>query len=141
MCALEHSRHMHIQVIVHLEGAQTKHLIAHEQSVENKSLDKAWGPPELEPPVQMALNIMCNEVPLEPLNQKYGLGAAPKTSNMVILKRSEMWIADSGASNHAPSVTLYVSTGRMPGTGSTHGIVGKSVACGKLTYHTHIVIE
>jgi hypothetical protein len=34
--------------------------------------------------------------------QEYGLGVTPKPkmSNMAILKRSDMWITDSGAPNH-----------------------------------------
>ena len=45
---------------------------------------------------------------------------------MDMLKRSDMWIADSGASNHVTFSDNDCSNNRNA-TGLTHGIVGNSV--------------
>ena len=58
--------------------------------------------------------------------QEYGLGVTPKMSNMAILKRSDMWITDSGAPNHVTFSDLGCVNKRRS-SGATHGIVDKSV--------------
>jgi hypothetical protein len=57
---------------------------------------------------------------------EYGLGTKNMMASMTMLKRSDMWIADSGASNH---VTLDDKgcQNKRNATGLTHGIVGKPV--------------
>jgi hypothetical protein len=60
------------------------------------------------------------------VDQEYGLRATPTISNMTILKRSDMWITDSGASNHVTFSDIGCIN-RRQSISSTHGKVGKSV--------------
>jgi hypothetical protein len=55
-----------------------------------------------------------------------GLGAKKQVTSMYMLKRSDIWIADSGASNHVTFSDKGCRNKRFA-TGSTHGIVGNPV--------------
>ncbi len=57
---------------------------------------------------------------------EYGLGTKNQVTSMDNLKRIDMWIADSGASNHVTLSDKGCRNKRIA-TGSTHGIVGNSV--------------
>jgi hypothetical protein len=57
---------------------------------------------------------------------EYGLGTKTMMASMTMLKRSDMWIADSGASNHVTFSDKGSQNKRNP-SGLTLGIVGESV--------------
>ena len=57
---------------------------------------------------------------------EYGLGAKNRVTSMDMLKRTAIWIADSGASNHVTFSDKGCRNKRIA-TRSTHGIVGNSV--------------
>ncbi len=60
-----------------------------------------------------------------PIN-KYGLSTINMMTSMNMLKRSDVWIADSGDSNHV-TFSDKGCLNKRDTTGLTHGIVGKSV--------------
>jgi hypothetical protein len=57
---------------------------------------------------------------------EYGLGTKNMIASIDMLKRSDMWIADSGASNHV-TFSDKGCRNKIIATGLTHGIVGESV--------------
>jgi hypothetical protein len=57
---------------------------------------------------------------------EYGLGAKNRVTSMDMLKRTAIWIADSGASNHVTFSDKGCRNKRFA-TGSTHGIIGNSM--------------
>ena len=57
---------------------------------------------------------------------EYGLETKNQVTSMDKLKRINMWITDSGASNHVTFSDKGFRNKRIA-TGSTHGIVGNSV--------------
>ncbi len=57
---------------------------------------------------------------------EYELGTKNMIASMDMLKRSDMWIADSGASNHVTFSDKGCRNKRIA-TGTTHGIVDESV--------------
>jgi hypothetical protein len=54
---------------------------------------------------------------------EYGLGTKTMMASMTMLKRSDMWIADSGASNHVTFSDKRCQNKR-DATDSTHKVVG-----------------
>jgi hypothetical protein len=57
---------------------------------------------------------------------EYGLETKNQVTSMDMLKRTDLWISDSGASNHVTFCDKGCRKKRIA-TGSTHGIVGNSV--------------
>jgi hypothetical protein len=78
------------------------------------------------PDKQVSRKAPSHHGPTHSLKKEYGLGVKNQVTTMDMLTRSDMWIADSGASNQ---VTFSDKGCRniSYATGSTHGILGNSV--------------
>jgi hypothetical protein len=114
--AVEHDRCMKLLAVNHVR--------AQGWSVQTGSYKDVWD--ELEPKEQVTTTTSKYLGPFGHPAQEYGLRAANMMASMNMLKRSDMWIADSGASNHVTFSDLGCVTQREA-TGLTHRIVDRLV--------------
>ncbi len=85
-----------------------------------------WGPPKMGPDKQVSRKAPSHHGPAHSPKKEYGLGLKNQVTTMDMLERSDMWIADSGASNHVTFSDKGCRNRRIS-TELTHGIVGNSV--------------
>ncbi len=85
-----------------------------------------WDPPEMGPNKQVSKMVPSHHCPPYSPKTEYGLGAKNQVTSMDMLKRTDIWIADSGASNHVIFSAKGCRNKRIA-SGSTHIIVGNSV--------------
>jgi hypothetical protein len=85
-----------------------------------------WGPQKMGPNKQVSRKVPSHHGPAHSPKEEYGLGVKNQVTTMDMLKRSDMWIADSGASNHVTFSDKGCRNKRIA-TGLTHGIVSNSV--------------
>jgi hypothetical protein len=78
------------------------------------------------PNKQVSTKVPSHHGPAHSPTQEYGLGVKNQVTTMDMLKRSDMWIAYSGVSNHVTFNDKGCRNKRIA-TGLTHGIVGNSV--------------
>jgi hypothetical protein len=104
----------------------TSHLEDQQRSVQAETKEGKWDPQEMGTHKQANKMVTSNHGPAYSPKIEYGLGTKNMIASMNMLKRSDMWIADSGASNH---VTFSVKgcRNKRVATGLTHRIVGESV--------------
>jgi hypothetical protein len=77
------------------------------------------------PNEQVSRNVPSHHGPAHSPKKEYGLGVKTQVTTMDMLKRSDMWIADSGVSNHV----IFSDKGcrnKRNATWLTHGIVEDS---------------
>jgi hypothetical protein len=94
-----------------------------QRSIPAKTAARKCGPPKMGPNKQVSRKVPSNHGPAHSPKNEYGLGVKNQVATMDMLKRSDMWIADSGASNHVKFSDKGCKNKRNA-TGSTHGIVG-----------------
>jgi hypothetical protein len=85
-----------------------------------------WGPQKMGPNKQVSRKVPSHHGPAHSPKKEYVLGVKNQDTTMYMLKRSDMWIADSGASNHV-TFSDNGCRNKRNATGLTHGIVGNSV--------------
>jgi hypothetical protein len=95
-------------------------------SIPAKTNAGKWGPPKMGPNKQVSRKAPSHHGPAHSPKKEYGLGVKNQVTTMDMLKRSDMWIADSGASNHVIFSDKNCRNKRNA-TGLKHGIVGNSV--------------
>ncbi len=78
----------------------TSHVEAQQWSVPAGTDAGKLGPQKMVPNKQVSRKVPSHHGPAHPPTKEYGLGVKNQVSSMDMLKRSDMWIADSGASNH-----------------------------------------
>jgi hypothetical protein len=78
------------------------------------------------PNKHVSREIPSHHGPAHSPKKEYGLGVKNQVTIMDMLKRSDIWIADSGASNHVTFSDKGCRNKRIA-TGLTHGIVDNSV--------------
>ncbi len=78
------------------------------------------------PDKQVSRKAPSHHGPAHSPKKEYGLGVKNQVTTMDMLKRSDMWIADSGASNHV-TFSDKGCRNKRNSTGLAHGIVGNSV--------------
>jgi hypothetical protein len=114
-----------------LHDNQMKELVASHMEDQQRS-DQAktgagkWDPPEIEPNEQVSKMVPSHHGPAYSPKTEYGLGAKNQITSMDMLKKTDVWIANSGASNHVTFSDKGCRNKRIA-TGLTHGIVGNSV--------------
>jgi hypothetical protein len=84
------------------------------------------GSTKMGPNKQVSKKAPSHQGPAHSPKKEYGLGIKNQVTIMDMLKRSDMWIADSGASNHVTFSDKGCRNRRIT-TGLTYGIVGNSV--------------
>jgi hypothetical protein len=87
-----HNRKMKEFVASHVEDQQ--------RSVQAESDTDKWDPPDMGPNKQVSNLVPSYHGPAYSLKTEYRLGAKNQVTSMDMLKRIDMWITDSGASNH-----------------------------------------
>jgi hypothetical protein len=104
----------------------TSHVEDQQRSVPVETDAGKWGPQKMGPNKQVSRKVPSHHGPAHSPKKKYGLGVKNQVTTMDVLKRSGMWIVDSGASNH---VTLNDKgcRNKIIATVLTHRIVGNSV--------------
>jgi hypothetical protein len=120
-----------LQEQAELHDNQMKELVAshvedHQRSVPAENGKVKWCPLKMGPNEQVSKMVPSHHGPAHSPKKEYGLETRGQVTTMDILKRSDMWIADSGASNHVTFSDKGCRNKRIA-TGSTHGIVGDSV--------------
>ncbi len=113
-----HDKQMKELVISHAENQQ--------RSVQADTDAGKWNPPEMGPNKQASKMVPNHHGPAYSPKTEYGLGAINQVTSMNMLKRTDIWIADSGASNHVTFSDKGCRNKKIA-TGSTHRIVGDSV--------------
>ncbi len=114
-----------------LHDNQMKKLVANhvenqQRSVQAEIKAGKWDPPEMGPNKQVSKMVPSHDDPAYSLKTEYELGAKNQVTSMDMLKRIDIWIADSGASNHVIFSDNKCRNKRIA-TVSTHRIVGNSV--------------
>jgi hypothetical protein len=104
----------------------TRHVEDQQRSVQAETDAGKWDPPEMGPNKQVSKMVQSHHGPAYSPKTEYGLGAKNQATSMDMLKRTDIWIADSGASNHVTFSDKGCRNKRIA-TGSTHKIVGNSV--------------
>ncbi len=107
----------------------TSHVEDQQRSVQVETDAGRWDPPEIGPNKQVSKMVPSHHGPAYSPNTEYGLCAEYQVTTMDMLKRTDIWIADSGASNHVTYATFSDKGCRNKriATGSTHGVIGNSV--------------
>jgi hypothetical protein len=96
------------------------------RSVQAETNAGKWDPPEMGPNKQVSKMVPSHHGTACSPKIEYGLGAKNQVTSVDMVKRTDIWIADSGASNHVLLSDKGCRNKRIA-TGSTHGIVGGSV--------------
>ncbi len=114
-----------------LHGRQIKELVAshvedQQRSVQAETNAGKWDPPDTGPNKQVSKMLPSYHGLAYSPKTEYGLETKSQVTSMDMLKRIDMWIADSGASNHVTFSDKGCRNKRIA-TGSTHQIVGDSV--------------
>jgi hypothetical protein len=104
----------------------TSHVEDKQRSVPAETDAGKWGPQKMGPGKQVSRKAPSHHGPAHSTKKKYGLGVKNQVTTMDMLKRFDMWIADSGASNHV-TFSDKGCRNRTIATGLVHGIVGNSV--------------
>ena len=78
------------------------------------------------PNEQVSKMVLSHHGPAQAPKTEYGLGAKNQVTSMDMLKSTDIWIADSGASNHETFSDKGCRNKRIA-TGSTQVFVGNSV--------------
>ncbi len=105
----------------------TSHVEDQQRSpVQAETKEGKWDPQEMGANEQASNMVTSYHRPAYSPKTEYGLGTKNIIASMNMLKRNDMWIADSGASNHVTFSDKECRNKRMA-TRLTHGIVGKSV--------------
>ena len=78
----------------------TSHVEDQQRSVQVETNAGKWDPPEMGPNKQVSKLAPSHHVPAYSTKTEYGLGAKNQATYMDMLNRTDIWIADSGASNH-----------------------------------------
>ncbi len=104
----------------------TSHVEDQQRSVPPKTNEGEWDPPKMGPDEQVSRKVPNHHGSAHSPKKEYGLGVKNQVTTMDMLKRSDMWIADSGASNHV-TFSDKGCRNKRNATGLTHGIVGNSV--------------
>ncbi len=102
------------------------HVEDQQRSVNAETNAGTWDPPDMGPNKQVSKMVPSYHGPAYSPKTVYGLGTKNQVTSMDMLRRINMWIADSGASNHVTFSDKGCRNKRIA-TGSTHGIVGDSV--------------
>jgi hypothetical protein len=102
------------------------HMEDQHRSVKAEANDGKWGPQEMGPNKQANKMVARHHGPAYSPESEYGLETKTMMAFMTMLKRSDMRIADSGASNYVTFSDKRCQNKR-DATGLTHGIVGESV--------------
>ena len=95
-------------------------------SVQAETNTGKWDPTEMGPNKQVSKMVPSHQGLAYSPKTEYGLGAKNQVTSMDMLKRTDIWIADSGASNHVTFSDKGCRNKRIA-TGLTHGIVSNSV--------------
>ena len=109
-----------------MKGLVTSHVEDQQRSIPAETNTGKWGPPKMGPNKQVSRMVPSHHGPAHSPKKEYGLRIKNQVTTMDMLKRSDMWIADSGASNHVTFSDKGCRNKRIA-TGSTHQIVGDSV--------------
>ncbi len=117
--AKTHDRQMKELAASHVEDQQP--------SVQAEANSGKWGPQEMGPNEQANKMVTRRHGPAFSPKSEYGLGTKTMMASMTMLKRSDMWIADLGASNHITISDKGCQNKRDATGGLTHRIVSKSV--------------
>jgi hypothetical protein len=120
---------LELQQKAKLHDNQMKELVTshvQQRSVPAETNAGKWGPQKMGPNKQVSRKVPSHHGPAHPPKKEYWLGVKNQVTTMDMLKRSDMWIADSGASNHVTFIDKGCRNKRIV-TGPTHGIVGASV--------------
>jgi hypothetical protein len=104
----------------------TSHVEDQQRSAPAETDAGKWGPQTMGPNKQVSRKIPSHHGPAHSPKKEYGLGVKNQVTTMDMLKRSDMWIADSGASNHV-TFSDNGCRNKIIATGSTHRIVGNLV--------------
>jgi hypothetical protein len=104
----------------------TSHVEDQQRSVLAETNASKWGPQKMRPNKQVSRKVPRHHGPAHSSKKEYGLGVKTKFTIMDMLKRSDMWIADYGASNHV-TFSDKGCRNKKNATGLTHGVVGDSV--------------
>jgi hypothetical protein len=108
-----------------MKELMASHVEDQHRSIQAETDAGKWDPPEMGPNKQVSKMVPSHQGLAYSPKTEYGLGAKNQVTSMDMLKRTDIWIADSGASNH---VTFSDKECRKRiATGSTHGIAGNSV--------------
>ncbi len=109
-----------------MKGLVTSHVEDQQRSVPVETDAGQWGSQKMGPVKQVSKKAPSHHGPSHSPKKEYGLGVKNQLTTMDMLKRSDIWIADSGASNHVTFSDKGCRNIRNA-TGLTHGIVGDSV--------------
>jgi hypothetical protein len=104
----------------------TSHVEDQQRSVQKEANEGKWDPQELGTSKQTNKMVISFHGPANSPKTEYGLGTKNMIASMDMLKRSDMWIADSGASNQMTFSDKGCRHKRIA-TGLAHGIVGELV--------------
>ncbi len=104
----------------------TSHMEDQQRSVQVETNTGKWDPPEMGPNKQVIKMVPSYHGPAYSPKTEYGLGAKNQVRSMDMLKRTDIWFADSGATNHVTFSDKGCRNKRFA-TGSTYRVVGNSV--------------
>jgi hypothetical protein len=97
-----------------------------QRSVQAETNAGKWDPLEMGPNKQVSKMVPSHHGPAYSLKTEHGLGAENQVTSMDMLKSTDVWIADSGASNHVTFSDKGCRNKKIA-SGPTHGILGNSV--------------
>ncbi len=109
-----------------IDELMTSHVEGQQRSVQAENKEGKWDPQEMVTNKQSRNMVTNYHGPAYSPKTEYELGTKTMIASMNMLKRSDMWIAVSGASNNVTFSDKGCRNKRIA-TGLTHGIVGKSV--------------
>ncbi len=104
----------------------TGHVEDQQQSVQAEANDSKWSAQEMGPNEKANKMVTRHHGQAYSHECEYRLGTTTMMASITMLKRSDMWIADSGASNHV-TFSGKGCKNRRYATGLTHRIVVNSV--------------
>ncbi len=100
----------------------TSHMEDQQQSVPAEIDTGKWDPQKMGPNKQVSRKVPSHHGSAHSPMKEYGLGVKKQVTTMDMLKRSDLWIADSGASNHVTFSGKGCRNKRIA-TRLTHGIM------------------
>jgi hypothetical protein len=109
-----------------MKDLMASHVEDQQRSIQAETNAGKWDSPEMGPNKQVRKMVPSNHGPAHSPKIEYGLVAKNQVTSMDMLKRIDIWIADSGVSNHVTFSDKGCKNKRFA-TESTHGIVGDSV--------------
>jgi hypothetical protein len=102
-----------------MKGLVTSNVKDQQRSVPAQTNAGKWGPQKMGPNKQVSKKVSSHHGPALSPKKEYGLEVKKQVTTMDMLKRSDMWIADSGAFNHVTFSDKGCRNKRIA-TGSTH---------------------